>query len=283
MPLFRPSELINYLREQGLYAKKGLSQNFLIDGNILRKIIQAADLQPGDRVLEIGPGPGALTEQILAAGANVIAVEKDSGFAEIMPDWIRRSDPEAVERLQVVNADIMDFPIDEYFSPDGQRTKVIANLPYHLTTPIIAMLVKRPDLFSSLTVMVQDEVARRFVSKAGSKDYSSFTVFLEYYCGTVRYAFKVGRRCFFPAPKVDSAIVHLCPHVPREDVPEEAFFGMVRQAFQQRRKMLRKSLQPKYSAQATEQALESIDLVPTARPEQLSLEKWIALFQRLLD
>lgn len=272
MPLFRPSELIQYLREKGLQPKKGLSQNFLIDGNILKKIVQAADVQPGDRVLEIGPGPGALTQQLLLAGAELTAVEKDQGFAEALPDFVG-------QEIDVRCQDIMDFDLDSLAG--DSKIKVIANLPYHLTSPILAMLTPRNDLISTVTVMVQDEVARRFSAEPGGKDYSSFTVLLDFYCEYCRYAFKVGRKCFFPAPKVDSAVLHMKLRPAPELSSEEDFFKMVRQGFQQRRKMLRKSLQGLYQAAEVEAALQEMGLPETARPEVLSLEQFLQLYKRL--
>lgn len=278
MPIYKPTELLEFLEKQGLSPRKGLSQNFLIDGNILRKIVKTAKVEPGDVVLEIGPGPGSLTEMLLEAGACVIAVERDSGLAR------------ALERLKSQNRDlhpycedIMEFPLAatlKAFLKGDQKAKVIANLPYHLTTPIIAMLVPMHELLSSLTLMVQHEVAERFVAKPGTSTYSSFTVFLNYYCHP-RYAFPVSRNCFFPPPKIQSAVVQLdlipCP----KGIDEKVFFLMTRTAFEHRRKMLRASLKELYKPADIENALIALEIDPKARPERLSLEQFLALFTHL--
>jgi 16S rRNA (adenine1518-N6/adenine1519-N6)-dimethyltransferase len=273
MPIYKPSELLQFLESLGISPRKGLSQNFLIDGNILRKIIEAANVQPGDLVLEIGPGPGSLTELLLAAGAKVIAVEKDPILAEALKRLNTNGN------LEVFCQDIMEFPLQEVFK-EQKKGKVIANLPYHLTTPIIAMLAPLNHLFSSLTLMVQDEVGRRFTASPGTPAYSSFTVFLEFYSNP-SYAFKVSRNCFYPPPKVDSAVVHLALKTPPAIEDKRAFFDMTRTAFQQRRKMIKVSLKELYSSEKVMRALGELDLNPHARPEDLSLTQILSLYAKL--
>lgn len=278
MPIYKPSELIQFLEGLGIAPRKGLSQNFLIDGNILRKIVQAANVQPGDLVLEIGPGPGSLTELLLQAGAHVIAVEKDVVLAKALE---RLGDG---TNLQVHCQDVMEFPLEETFKElvKGRKAKVIANLPYHLTTPIIAMLAPLHEIFSSLTLMVQDEVGRRFTAEPGTSAYSSFTVFLEFY-SKPHYSFKVGRNCFFPPPRVDSAVVHLELAPPPLTVNVDKFFEMTRSAFQQRRKMIKVSLKELYTSEKVMSSLERLGLNPQARPEELSLDSFLKLFASLTN
>ena len=261
MPLTNPSELREFLRSLGVEPKKGLSQNFLIDGNIVRKIIAEAAIQPGDTVLEIGPGPGALTEALVASGARVYAVEKDALFAEALKRF-----PE----VTVFAEDIRTFDLGHL--PPG--TKVVSNLPYHLTSPILGLLAPRHDLFSTVTVMVQEEVARRMTALAKTKDYSSLSVFLRFYSDP-RYAFKVSRRCFYPQPKVDSAIVTLTLKTP-PIAQAEAFFALVHSVFQHRRKMMRSTL-----GNSVEPLLTSLGENPQARPEELSLAVFLEIFKRL--
>lgn len=278
MPIYKPSELHQFLQEIGAAPKRGLSQNFLIDRNILKKIVKAAHVEPGDFILEIGPGPGSLTEELLNAGANVIAVEKDPKFAEALKRLKKDSN-----QLEVFCADIMEFPIEAELSkvlPSGKKAKTIANLPYHLTTPIIAELVTKTDLFSHLVLMVQEEVARRFTAKPKSSEYSSFTLFLQFYSNP-HYAFTVNRTCFYPSPKVDSAIVSLELKPPPLDIDPTAFFKVTRTAFEHRRKMMRGSLKELYSSQEVERALESIGKAGTSRPEELSLNEFILFFKNL--
>lgn len=276
MPIYKPTELHQFLEQLGVHPKKGLSQNFLIDGNILRKIVSTAHVSPGDVVMEVGPGPGSLTEELLNSGAHVIAVEKDKVFADALARL--KSDN---NQLEVHCDDILTFPVEAALTPllsEGKKAKVIANLPYHLTTPIIAQFVEQRHLFSTLILMVQEEVARRFVAKPKTSEYSSFTVFLNFYTHP-RYAFTVSRQCFFPIPKVDSAVVVLELKTPPHVASEEDFFMLTRTAFKHRRKMLRSSLRDLYPTQLIETALNTIGQNPLARPEELSLEDFLRLFE----
>lgn len=250
--MYRPSELRAFLDKLGIRPKRGLSQNFLIDGNIIRKIIHFADVTKDDLVVEIGPGPGALTKALLEAGAEVIAVEKDKTFAAHLPKH---------EHLEVFYDDFLDFPLEKHLR---KKAKVVANLPYNITTPILSKLVPLHDKISSITVMVQKEVADRFVAKPGSKDYSSLTLFLNFYCKSI-LGFTVAPTCFYPRPKVHSAVVQLIPHPPPYVSSEEKFFKLVRKAFQKRRKMLRASIQ--------------VD--DTRRPEDLTLNDFLRLFEQI--
>lgn len=264
------NELIPFLKQLETRPKKHLSQNFLIDQNIVRKIVQAAEVRPGDAVLEIGPGPGALTAALLQAGARVFAVEKDPLFAKEL-SRLQTSD----QRLSVFEADILEFPLQDLPSP----LKVVANLPYHITAPILEKIFDYSTLFSSLTIMVQKEVADRMAAKAGSKDFSSLSLFVQFYA-QIHSSFKVAANCFYPRPKVDSTVIRLDfqPLPPVEPIP---FFSLVRQSFQQRRKMISTSLQTLFSCDQIKQSLIAIEANPDARPETLTLGKWIELYDIL--
>jgi len=278
MPIYKPTELHQFLEELGVHPKKGLSQNFLIDGNILRKIVATADVSPGDLVVEVGPGPGSLTEELLNAGAQIIAVEKDNAFAGALERL--KTDKNS---LDVHCDDILTFPIEQVLKPyldQGKKAKVIANLPYHLTTPIIAQFIEQRHLFSTLVFMVQEEVARRFVGKPRTAAYGSFTVFLNFYTRP-SYAFTVSRQCFYPSPKVDSAIIALELKEPPHVSNVEAFFKLTRTAFKQRRKMMRSSLRDLYLPKEMEESLSKIGHSPLARPEELSLDDFLKLFEIL--
>lgn len=278
MPIYKPTELHQFLEQLGVHPKKGLSQNFLIDGNILRKIAATAHTVPGDIVMEVGSGPGSLTEELLNHQAQIIAVEKDPVFAQALERL--KTD---TNHLEVFCDDILTFSVEEKLKPylkDGKKAKVIANLPYHLTTPIIAQFVEQRHLFSTLVLMVQEEVARRFVAKPKTSEYSSFTVFLNFYT-KAKYGFMVSKQCFYPSPKVDSAIVILELKEPPKVSNEEAFFKLTRTAFGQRRKMLRSSLRELYSPRDIEESLSAIGQSPTARPEELSLDDFLKLFELL--
>lgn len=272
MSLYQPSSLRLYLDDLGVSAKKSLSQNFLIDGNIIRKIIEHAHVEKGDVVIEIGPGPGALTDALIDAGAHLIAIEKDAIFSSAL---IKRH-PTA----EIFADDFMNFPLESFLKKRlmaHQKAKVVANLPYHLTTPIITKLVPLNPFLSSLTLMVQKEVADRFIAKKNSSQYSSISLFLQYYTNP-RLCFSIEPSCFYPKPTVRSAVVHFDLKNPPPSFPEEKFFQVTRKSFQKRRKMLRASLKDLYGAQTIEKNLETLELDPLSRPENLSLEEFMEFF-----
>lgn len=274
--LYRPSELRALLDSLGVFPKKGLSQNFLIDGNILDKIALLAELQPGDLVVEIGPGPGALTEKLLACGCHVLAIEKDPVFAHRLQE---KEDP----LLEAWCEDVLDFPLELELRKrllDGKKAKVVANIPYHLTTPILQKIMKLPDLVECAVLMVQEEVARRCTAACSTKDFSSFTLFLHYY-SKPRYGFYVSPKCFYPVPKVGSAIIRLDIGKRYEVSDEEQFFVVTRTAFGQRRKMMTSSLKELYPLDRIQRALEAIGKPITTRPEAISIEEWIVFFNTL--
>lgn len=277
MPLYRPSELKQLLRDLGTTPKKSLSQNFLLDGNVIKKIIKLAEVSSDDFILEIGPGPGALTEVLLGTGATVFGVEKDKIFAEAL----KGLEPEG-KRLKVFCEDIVDLDLEEKLLPytQGRLIKVIANLPYHLTTPIITRLIPQYQLFSTLVVMVQDEVARRFVSGPGSKMYSAITLFLSFY-STCEYAFRVSKNCFYPKPSVESALVKFTLHPPPINVDEKKFFELTRNSFAHRRKMLHNSLEEIYDPKIVIEALQQMGKNQNIRAEELSLEDFLILYSIL--
>jgi 16S rRNA (adenine1518-N6/adenine1519-N6)-dimethyltransferase len=238
----------------------------------VRKIVKTAGVKPGDRVLEIGPGPGALTSELLSAGALVHAVEVDHKFASKLP---RFQTPD--HKLFVHENDFLNFPLAEfsYLKP----LKVVANLPYHITSPILAKLCEFSAFFSSATVMVQKEVAERITARAGTTQVSSFTVFLEYYA-TVSDSFKVTTSCFYPRPKVDSSVIRLDFHQ-QPMLNADHLFSVVRQAFQQKRKMITTSLQSLFPIEKIKKALLKADASLTCRPETLTLNQWITFVTSL--
>lgn len=258
------NELKSFLGRLGVRPKKGLSQNFLIDQNITDKIVREADVRSSDLILEIGPGPGALTEKLIEAGAEVVAVELDTVYARELKRFA----------VTVHEMSILDFD----FAKLPRQGKVVSNLPYHLTAPILTRLMPHRELFSTVTVMVQEEVARRLTAKPNTSAYGSLTVFLNFYA-EARYAFLVPPQCFYPEPNVDSAVVTFTLKEPPQ-VEEEPFFAMVRAAFAYRRKMLKKNLKPMYGDKV-ESAMEACGINLKARAQELSLETFIALFEAL--
>ena len=244
------SQLRAFLANLGISPKKSLSQNFLIDHNILEKVIALADIHKNENVLEIGPGPGIITRRLLEVGANLTAVELDKTFAA----ELRALD------LSLIEGDILKVELPKF-------EKVVSNLPYHLTAPILARLL--PLEYKTLTLFVQDEVAKRIVAKPGSKDYGSLTLLVQFY-GEVKYGFKVPKNCFFPAPKVDSAVIQITKKEPPAVDPKR-FFEFVHTAFQGRRKMVATTWRKKYNL-----------IVKTeARPENLSMEQFLEYYTML--
>jgi 16S rRNA (adenine1518-N6/adenine1519-N6)-dimethyltransferase len=278
MKITTPKELQRFLNENGLMARKSASQNFLIDGNIVNKIINEANVSQNDLVVEIGPGPGALTESLLELGCEVIAIEKDEKLANLLE---RFSTPD--NKLSIYSEDFLKFPLEKILEEklsNGRKAKVVANLPYHITTPILAKLIPLQHLISDLVIMIQKEVAIRFVAPVGTKDYSSFTLFLQFY-SDVSYCFTVEPSCFSPRPTVQSAVVHLNLKPAPSVLNPDMFFEMTRAAFGKRRKMMRSSLKELFAPALIEASLEKMGLNPLSRPEQLSLEQFIELYTAL--
>lgn len=265
------SELIEFLNSIDVKPKKSLSQNFLIDENIVKKIIKTAEINEGDLVLEIGPGPGSLTKPLLDSGAEVFAIEKDNAFAAALKRFQSEKG-----RLHIFHGDALDFSYATL--PSG--LKVVANLPYHITTPLLERLFERGSLFKTLTLMMQKEVADRLAAKPSTKDYSSLTLFTQFYT-EIKTRFTVSASCFYPKPKVASAVVHL---EMRKEWPlsdPKPFFSLVRKAFQQRRKMIRTSLKGSFSEGKIDKSLKDSGIDEKARPEMLSLEKWLTFFNEI--
>lgn len=278
MPLYRPSELTAFLEKEGLHAKKALSQNFLIDGNLVRRILEDANVQEGDVILEIGPGPGVLTEALLEKKVDLYAIEKDHKFAKLLP---RLTENKEGSRLTVFEEDALKFDLVSFEkSIKPKKAKLIANLPYNITTPILTHYVKAKDCFETLVVMVQAEVADRITSKPSTKEYGSITVFLNFFSNP-SFCFKVKKQSFIPAPSVDSAVIKLdLKDPPLTSVEEqEMFFQIVRGGFSQRRKMLRTSLKSLFPHVDWNQTLISIGINELSRPENLSLQDFLNLYQ----
>lgn len=274
MSIYKPSVLKEFLRSSHSHPKKALSQNFLIDGNIVRKIIDTAQVQRDDLVLEIGPGPGALTEALLEKGAVVTAIEKDVLFAQQLH---RLQD---LGNLKIYQEDFLLFDLKKFLDSKKSKVKVVANLPYHITTPILLTLLPQYDKIDSLTIMVQKEYADRMVALSKSSQYSHLSLLVSFFC-QAKLIFTINPNCFFPKPKIRSAIVHCRLNPPALTNDVDTFFFFTRSAFQQKRKMLRSSLKSLAPNELMEQALQAIHLSTTARPEELSLQEFISLFKQL--
>ena len=272
MPIVNPSELKKFLNDHGINAKKSLSQNFLIDANIVSKIISAAEISNNETVLEIGPGPGALTEKLLETEAVLFAVEKDKFFAKLLSRLKNN-------KLKIFQEDILNFDIENNIP---KKTKLVANLPYSLTSNILQRFLPLHEFFSKCIVMVQEEFARRITASPGNKDYGSFTVFTNFY-SKPKYLFKISPKCFYPQPKVSSAVISLTLSPPPKVPSIKKFFTLTRTAFGQRRKMLRSTLKKIYHPEDIVLALEKLKINPQARPEELSLQNFIDLLHLLVE
>ncbi|MGF1544779.1 MAG: 16S rRNA (adenine(1518)-N(6)/adenine(1519)-N(6))-dimethyltransferase RsmA [Parvularculaceae bacterium] len=263
------------IARHGLAADKALGQHFLLDLNVTAKIARTAEIVDGDRVLEIGPGPGGLTRALLAAGARVVAVEKDARCLEALAE-IAAAHP---DRLSVVRGDALRFDARAAFA-DGAPAKIVANLPYNVSTELLIRWLRlnhepdAPAFWSSMTLMFQREVADRILAAPGSKVYGRLSVVAQAAAGP-RRAMDLPARAFTPPPKVASSVVHFSP-APATLANLPALEATTRAAFSQRRKMLRSSMKSLWGAD-TEARLEACGVSPTARAEEISVELYTTL------
>jgi len=255
-------------------AKKRLGQNFLIDQNIVRKIVAAAELAPADTVVEIGPGRGVLTEALAAVVSRVVAIEIDRELHALLQARQREW-----PNVELIHGDALTHPFDRL--PAGGI--VVANLPYYISTPILFKFLEYRERFPRLVLMLQNEVADRLVAKAGDPDYGVLSVMTQY-AADVTKAFKVSPNCFRPRPEVGSAVVVLRPRpaglLPRAE--ESRFAGVVKAAFAHRRKTLVNSLRDEgFDVPMVVRAVESMRLVPAVRAETLTLAQFVELTGRI--
>ena len=262
-------EIKEILKQERISISKRRGQNFLIDQRAQKRIIQAIDVKAAEEIVEIGPGLGALTEDLALQANKVFAVEKDKGLVRILQQRLSR-----YINLQIINQDILKFDIKK---STHKKVKIVGNLPYYITTPIIGYLLEeqRKNL-KEIFITVQHEVGRRLVAKGDSKDYSSFTIFVQYF-SEPKILFSIPKRAFYPQPKVDSVFVHLDilkrPRV-KTNNPQQ-FFNIVRTCFNQRRKTILNSLAHRLEKQAKDkiqQILQEENIDFQARPERLSLD-----------
>jgi len=259
--------------------KKSLGQNFLFDKNIQKKIVLASDLNKNDIVLEIGAGLGDLTKQIALVAKKVYALEIDNRLFEAL-----RENLKSQVNCWILKEDILKFDLGKFLRSKKikQKIKVIGNIPYYISSPIIEHLIKYRQEISAVCLTVQKEFGRRVCAGFGSKEYSSFSCFVQYYAQS-KITFEIKKGSFRPAPKVDSCFLSLNfrdkPAVCVND--EERFFQLIRAAFNQRRKTLRNSLQDFIVKDKLKTILNSLNIEINTRPEELSLEQFARLSNSL--
>ncbi|MBP2652577.1 MAG: rsmA [Firmicutes bacterium] len=260
------------LKSFGIHASKKLGQNFLVDESIVRQIVDAAGVTPADTVLEIGPGIGTLTQGLAEARAEVVAVELDRRLVEVLSKTLAGYD-----NVRIVQGDILKLNIAQEIPKKG--FKVVANLPYYITTPIIMNLLEQRLPIECLVTMVQKEVAERMVARPGGKDYGALSVAVQYYT-IPEIIFCVPPKSFLPAPAVESAIIRctLRTESPVKIISEKTFFRVVRAAFAQRRKTLANGLKAAGIAPAAvANILEEAGIDALRRGETLSLDEFAAV------
>lgn len=277
--LTNPTYISAVLNRFDFSFQKKYGQNFLIDDNILSKIIDSAKITKEDTVLEIGPGIGTMTEELAKAASEVICVEIDSHLIPILEDTLFN-----YSNITIINNDILKIDIEEISKKynNGKPFKVVANLPYYITTPIIMQLLENKLPIESITVMVQKEVAQRMITGPGSKDYGALSLAVQYYTKP-EIVCDVPASCFMPRPKVDSTVIKLTinQEYTTEVDNEELLFDCIRASFNQRRKTLSNGLKnfPKLNLDKEQiaKALSKANLRQDIRGEVLTLDEFIEL------
>jgi len=279
LKILSPKKIREALKERNLAPRKSLGQNFLIDSNVLMKIVEAGSVNDGDLVLEIGPGLGALTGFLLEQAGKVVAVEYDRGLFSILEERFKES-----PRLQLLNRDIMETDLFELVKGFEVGLKVVANLPYYITTPAIFKLVESGIEWERMVFLVQKEVAQRITAGPGTKEYGALTVMLNFY-GKVEKVGNVSRTVFYPEPGVDSAIVRITPYRAQEIQSLYPRLSLVVQAaFQQRRKTILNALASTNLFQSKDELgifLRTKGIDPNRRGETLSVVEFRSLAEGL--
>lgn len=279
-----PQNTIAVLQKYNFTFQKKYGQNFLIDSHVLEKIMDAAEIGKDDCVVEIGPGIGTMTQYLAERAGEVVAVEIDKNLIPILTETLAD-----YKNVSIINEDILKVDLNRIVEEKngGRPVKIVANLPYYITTPIIMGLFENHVPVKSITVMVQKEVADRMQVGPGTKDYGALSLAVQYYAKPEIVAI-VPPNCFIPRPNVASAVIRLTCHEkkPVEVKDEKGMFALIRASFNQRRKTLANSLSNaqnlSFTREQVTEALESMQLSPTIRGEALTLEQFAALADILL-
>lgn len=282
--LSNPQRTIEVIKKYEFCFQKKFGQNFLIDGHVLDKIIAGAGVTKDDMVLEIGPGIGTMTQYLAEAAGKVVAVEIDRNLLPILQETLADYD-----NVKVIHADVLSLDLEKLVQEEngGRPIKVVANLPYYITTPIIMALFEQHVPLANVTVMVQKEVAARMKSGPGSKDYGALSLAVQYYAEPYIVA-NVPCNCFMPRPNVDSAVIRLTRYEepPVQVKDEKMLFKIIRASFNQRRKTLQNGLNNSSELNFTKDqiaaAIEEAGFSPSVRGEALTLEQFAKLTDILL-
>ncbi len=281
--LWSPKTIKEIISKHKFQINKGLGQNFLVDMNILNKIIKAAEISQDTGIIEIGPGIGVLTHALAQKAKNVIGIEIDSKLIPILEDVLSHH-----KNIKIINADILKTNVNqiikEYLS--GGQIKLVANLPYYITSPIIMQILTQVPIIDTMVFMVQKELADRMVAKAGEKDYSSLSVAIQYFT-QAEIITEVSSKCFFPQPKVNSSVIrlkrHKSPIIYLED--EKKFFNIVKASFGQRRKTLLNALYNSRQFEMTKtqikEELNKININEQQRGETLSIKDFAQISNKI--
>ena len=283
--LGNPQKTIEVIQKYEFAFQKKFGQNFLIDTHVLDKIISAAEITKDDLVVEIGPGIGTMTQYLACAAREVVAIEIDKMLIPILQDTLS-----AYDNVTIINEDVLKVDLNKLAEEKngGRPVKVVANLPYYITTPIIMGLFENHVPLHSITIMVQKEVADRMRMGPGTKDYGALSLAVQYYAEPYLVA-NVPPNCFMPRPNVGSAVIKLTVH---ENAPvtvrdEQLMFRLIRASFNQRRKTLANGLKNSpelhYSKEQIEEAIEKLGASPSIRGEALTLEQFARLADILLE
>lgn len=273
--LYSPKRLKEVLAKHNFKFSKSLGQNFLIDGNIVRKIVESAEITKDDYVLEVGPGMGTLTEELALNAKKVIAVELDNKLEPVLKDTLGKYD-----NIEIIFGDILKLDLEDIIKEkmDDKKIKIVANLPYYITTPIIAKFLEEGYNIDSINVMVQKEVAERISASPNNKSYGSLTVFAQFYSNP-EIVLNIPKTVFIPQPKVDSAVIRLKIMDKYKDVDSDKFFKIVKAGFSKRRKTILNTLSSGLDLEKDQvrSLLESANIDPSKRAENLSIEDYIKL------
>lgn len=276
-----PKKTFEILKKYGFTFKKSLGQNFLIDSNILNRIVDGAGVDKTVGVIEIGPGIGSLTEALAKKAKKVISFEIDGRLLPILAETLAD-----YNNVEIINNDILKVDVDNIIAEkmsDCDKIMVVANLPYYITTPILTHLIENTEKIDGYVVMMQREVANRLNAKVGTKDYNSLTILLNYYTD-VEYLFTVPKKVFVPAPNVESAVVKIMIKEKKEFEVDQKFFKFVRSCFVQRRKTLLNNLISSYGKDKKQDLQASCfdsEIEATRRSETLTLTEFYNLYNNL--